>query len=102
MASYTTHVRMPVARWRESPDVDELIMATERKVRGALRGADSDPDAEVRLWWYVIIPGADLTAHEGSTQAAPYGRGELSITWRPGETIPDEAEEIVCRGATVT
>jgi len=102
MASYTTHVRMPVAQWRESPNVDDLIITTERKVRSALRGAESDPEAEVRIWWYVIIPGEDPTAHEGSTGATPYGRGELSITWRPGEAIPDGADEIVCRGSSVT
>ena len=96
MASYTTHVRMRVDQWRESPNVDELITSTERKVRAALRGAESDPDVEVKIWWYVIIPGTDPTAHEGIP------RGELSITWRPGEAIPDEAEEIVCRGSSVT
>ena len=102
MGSYTTHVRLPVAQWRESPDVDELIIATERKVRATLRAAEADPEADVHTWWYVIIPGEDPTAHEGSTEAAPYGRGERAVNWQPGELIPDRADEIVCRGRTVT
>jgi hypothetical protein len=96
MGSWTTHVRIPVADWRTAPNVDELIMSTERKVRSALRGAAEDPEARVRVWWAAILPAVDPTAHEGVP------RGELSMTWHPGELIPAGAEEIVCRGRTVT
>jgi hypothetical protein len=102
MGTYTTHVRIPVDQWRESLDTDALATHTERKVRTTLRGAQADPEAEVKIWWYVIIPGQDPTAHEGSTEDAPYGRGEVSMNWQPGEPIPDGTGEIVCRGHSVT
>jgi alpha-beta hydrolase superfamily lysophospholipase len=96
MGTWTTHVRIPVDRWRESPDVDRLIVDTERRVRAALRGAATDPEAEVALWWSAIIPGVDPSAHEDTP------RGTVSITWKPGEKIPDGADEITCRGRAVT
>jgi hypothetical protein len=102
MGVWTTHVRIPVADWRESPDVNELIINTEHKVRSALRGAAGDPEVDTQLWWHAIIPGQDPTAHEGSTDAAPYGRGETMVTWRPGEQLPNGAELITCRGRAVT
>lgn len=96
MGSWTTYVRIPVDQWRESPDVDQLIIDTERKVKITLRGAAGDPDADVQTWWNAIVPGVDETAHEGTP------RGTVSITWKPGEKIPEQADGLACRGRAVT
>lgn len=103
MGTWTTHVRIPAQDYRDDADPERVISDALHRVRTALRGAASDPEVEVSTWWSAIIPGVDPTAHEGSTDGRPYGRGETSVMWQPGaEPLPEAATEIVCRGSAVT
>lgn len=98
MGSWTTHYRIDATHYRAADEArrDELITETERRVRVALRGAAGDPDVVITTGWQASIPGSDPTASHFHVN------GDRVNAWTPGEDVPEDAAELVCRGRTVT